>query len=108
MARISNSATIARAVADLAARQHGVIARRQLRHLGLTDDAILAAGPRRRGGPCLRKLLAARRPVAETVKYPIFRSLFEAKLLPLLAAADLAHLISNQVGARRHLPRAIS
>jgi very-short-patch-repair endonuclease len=29
------------------------------------------------------------RPVAETAKYATFRSLFEAKLLPLVAAADL-------------------
>ncbi len=52
-------------------------------------EAILANGPRRRGVPCLRKVLAAWRPVAETAKYATFRSLFEAKLLPLIAAARL-------------------
>lgn len=52
-------------------------------------DAILANGPRRRGAPCLRRILAAWRPVAETVRYATFRSLFEAKLLPLIASADL-------------------
>lgn len=52
-------------------------------------DAILAAGPRRRGAPYLRKVLAAWRPVAETARHANFRSLFETKLLPLIAAADL-------------------
>ncbi|MBS1882665.1 MAG: DUF559 domain-containing protein [Actinobacteria bacterium] len=52
-------------------------------------DAILADGPRRRGAPCLRKALAAWRPAAETAKHANFRSLFEAKLLPLIAAAGL-------------------
>lgn len=52
-------------------------------------DAILADGPRRRGAPCLRRVLEAWRPVAETAKHATFRSLFEAKLLPLIAAAGL-------------------
>ena len=52
-------------------------------------DAILASGPRRRGAPCLRRVLNDWRPVAETARYATFRSLFEAKLLPLVAAAGL-------------------
>jgi hypothetical protein len=52
-------------------------------------DAILAAGPRRRGAPCLRRVLYAWRPVADTAKYATVRSLFGAKLLPLVAAANL-------------------
>jgi very-short-patch-repair endonuclease len=52
-------------------------------------DAILASGPRRRGAHCLRGVIDAWRPVAETAKYATFRSLFEAKLLPLIAAAGL-------------------
>jgi very-short-patch-repair endonuclease len=51
--------------------------------------AVLDHGPRRRGAPCLRRALAPWRPVAETAKYATFRSLFEAKLLPLVAAAGL-------------------
>lgn len=52
-------------------------------------DAILTAGPRRRGAPCLRRILADWRPVAAKAAYPSFRSLFEAKLLPLVIAAGL-------------------
>jgi very-short-patch-repair endonuclease len=52
-------------------------------------DAILATGPKRRGAPCLRRVLAHWRPVAETAKHATFRSLFEAKLLPLIADAAL-------------------
>lgn len=52
-------------------------------------DAILADGPKRRGAPCLRRVLKDWRPVAETAKFATFRSLFEAKLLPLIAAAGL-------------------
>jgi very-short-patch-repair endonuclease len=52
-------------------------------------DAVLATGPKRRGAPCLRRVLAPWRPVAESSSYPTFRSLFEAKLLPLVAAAGL-------------------
>jgi very-short-patch-repair endonuclease len=52
-------------------------------------DAILANGPKRRGAPCLRGVIDDWRPVAETAKYATFRSLFEAKLLPLIAPAGL-------------------
>lgn len=52
-------------------------------------DAVLEGGPRRRGAPCLRQVLDEWRPVAETTKYATMRSLFEAKLLPLIAAAGL-------------------
>ncbi len=52
-------------------------------------DAVLANGPKRRGAPCLRRVIDDWRPVAETAKYTTFRSLFEAKLLPLVAAAGL-------------------
>jgi very-short-patch-repair endonuclease len=52
-------------------------------------DAILAAGPRRRGAPCLRRVIEEWRPVVETTNYKDVRSLFEAKLLPLVAAARL-------------------
>lgn len=52
-------------------------------------DAVLANGPPRRGAPALRTVIDEWRPVAETAKYSTFRSLFEAKLLPLVAAADL-------------------
>ncbi len=54
-----------------------------------TVEAVLDAGPRRRGAPCLRRVIASWRPVAETARHATFRSLFEAKLLPLLAAAGL-------------------
>jgi very-short-patch-repair endonuclease len=52
-------------------------------------DAILSGGPRRRGAPCLRRVIDDWRPVAETAKQATFRSLFEAKLLPLIASAGL-------------------
>jgi very-short-patch-repair endonuclease len=52
-------------------------------------DTILATGPRRRGAPCLRGVLDDWRPVAETAKYATVRSLFEAKLMPLVVAAGL-------------------
>src|SRR4051794_4884528 len=52
-------------------------------------DAILANGPKRRGAPCLRRVIDDWRPVAETATLATFRSLFEAKLLPLVAAAGL-------------------
>jgi very-short-patch-repair endonuclease len=52
-------------------------------------DAILATGPRRCGAPSLRGVLDDWRPVAETAKYSTVRSLFEAKLLPLVVAAGL-------------------
>jgi very-short-patch-repair endonuclease len=52
-------------------------------------EAILASRPRCRGAPCLRRILDDWRPVAETAKHATVRSLFEAKLLPLLVAANL-------------------
>lgn len=52
-------------------------------------DAVLASGPKRRGAPCLRRVIDDWRPVAETAKHATFRSLFEAKLLPLVATAEL-------------------
>jgi very-short-patch-repair endonuclease len=52
-------------------------------------EKILANGPKRRGAPCLRRVIDDWRPVAETAKHATFRSLFEAKLLPLVAAAGL-------------------
>jgi very-short-patch-repair endonuclease len=54
-----------------------------------TIDAVLAVGPKRRGAPCLRRVLVPWRPVTEAAKYATFRSLFEAKLLPLIGAAGL-------------------
>ena len=61
-----------------------------VKHLDLAAvDAVLADGPRRRGAPCLRGVLDEWRPVAETATYSTVRSLFEAKLLPLVAAARL-------------------
>lgn len=62
-------------------------------------EAVLANGPRRRGAPCLRGVLDEWRPVAETARYSTVRSLFEAKLLPLIAAAGLP---IPQVNARVH------
>ena len=52
-------------------------------------DAILASGSRRRGAPCLRRVMEEWRPVAETANFTDARSLFEVKLLPLIAAARL-------------------
>jgi hypothetical protein len=50
---------------------------------------VLEAGGKRRGAPALRRVIEDWRPVAETAKYATVRSLFEAKLLPLVAAAGL-------------------
>jgi len=88
--------SVARTIVDLA----GVYGEEQLREaveqaatrrvLDLAAiDAVLASGPRRRGAPCLRRIVHDWRPVAETAKHATFRSLFEAKLLPLIAAAGL-------------------
>ncbi|MBS1679080.1 MAG: DUF559 domain-containing protein [Actinobacteria bacterium] len=60
-------------------------------------EDVLENGPRRRGTPALRGVLDEWRPVAETAKYATVRSLFEAKLLPLIAAAGLP---MPQVNAR--------
>jgi very-short-patch-repair endonuclease len=87
---------VARTIVDLA----GVYGEKEMRESveraateGLLNvaqiDAILANGPKRRGAPCLRRVMDDWRPVAETAKYATFRSLFEAKLLPLIAAAGL-------------------
>jgi very-short-patch-repair endonuclease len=50
---------------------------------------VLEAGGKRRGAPALRRVIEDWRPVAETARYATVRSLFEAKLLPLVAAANL-------------------
>jgi hypothetical protein len=52
-------------------------------------EAVLDNGPRRRGAPALRIVLDEWRPVAETARYSTIRSLFEAKLLPLVVATGL-------------------
>jgi very-short-patch-repair endonuclease len=52
-------------------------------------EAVLEAGGRRRGAPALRRVIEDWRPVAETARYATVRSLFEAKLLPLVAKAGL-------------------
>jgi hypothetical protein len=52
-------------------------------------DAILAGGPSRRGAPCLRRVVEDWREVAATANFEDARSLFEVKLLPLIAAAGL-------------------
>jgi hypothetical protein len=52
-------------------------------------EAILDARPRRRGAPCLRRVIDDWRPVAETANFEDARSLYEVKLLPLIAAAGL-------------------
>jgi Transcriptional regulator, AbiEi antitoxin len=86
----------ARTIVDLAGTQGDKELRRMVemaatrRMLDIAAiDAILAAGPRRRGAPCLRTIVDEWRPVAETAKYATVRSLFEAKLLPLVAATGL-------------------
>jgi very-short-patch-repair endonuclease len=50
---------------------------------------VLEAGGKRRGAPALRRVIEDWRPVAETAKYATVRSLFEAKLLPLVARTGL-------------------
>lgn len=52
-------------------------------------EATLDRGGKRRGAPALRRVIEAWRPVAETARHATVRSLFEAKLLPLIAAAHL-------------------
>ncbi len=88
--------TVSRTIVDLAGT-HGIDQLRELVEMAATEglldvaavDAVLASGPRRRGAPALRTVLAEWRPVAETARHATFRSLFEAKLLPLIAAAHL-------------------
>ena len=88
--------TVARTVVDLAGTQgieqlrDAVAMAATLRVLDIAAvDAVLANGPRRRGAPALRTVVDEWRPVAEIARYSTFRSLFEAKLLPLIAAANL-------------------
>jgi very-short-patch-repair endonuclease len=52
-------------------------------------EAVLAGGGRRRGAPALRRVIEDWRPVAETAQHATVRSLFEAKLLPLIAKSEL-------------------
>jgi very-short-patch-repair endonuclease len=52
-------------------------------------EGVLEAGRKRRGAPALRRVIEEWRPVAETARYATVRSLFEAKLLPLVAKAGL-------------------
>jgi very-short-patch-repair endonuclease len=88
--------TVARTVVDLAGT-NGIEKLREAVEMAATRkaldiaaiDAILANGPKRRGAPCLRSVIDEWRPVAETAKFATVRSLFEAKLLPLIAAAGL-------------------
>lgn len=88
--------TVARTFVDLAGT-HGIEKLRETVEMAATlnlldiaaVEAALANAPRRRGVPCMRGVLDEWRPVAETAKYSTVRSLFEAKLLPLIAAAGL-------------------
>ncbi|MGH2937767.1 MAG: type IV toxin-antitoxin system AbiEi family antitoxin domain-containing protein [Solirubrobacterales bacterium] len=88
--------TVARILVDLAGT-HGIDKLREAvetaafrKKLDIAAvEAVLANGPRRRGAPALRTVLDEWRPVEETAKYSTIRSLFEAKLLPLIAAAGL-------------------
>jgi very-short-patch-repair endonuclease len=88
--------TVARTVVDLAG-VHGIEKLRESVEMAASKnmldigaiDAVLANGPRRRGTPALRTVVDEWRPVAETARYATIRSLFEAKLLPLIAAAGL-------------------
>ncbi len=52
-------------------------------------EGVLEGGGKRRGAPALRRVIEEWRPVAETARYATVRSLFEAKLLPLVATAAL-------------------
>jgi very-short-patch-repair endonuclease len=52
-------------------------------------EKVIEVGGKRRGAPALRRVIQDWRPVAETARYATVRSLFEAKLLPLVAAANL-------------------
>jgi len=88
--------TVARTIVDLAGT-HGIDKLREAVEMAAWKkrldiaavEAVLASGPRRRGAPALRLVLEEWRPVAETARYSTVRSLFEAKLLPLIAAAGL-------------------
>jgi very-short-patch-repair endonuclease len=52
-------------------------------------EEVLESGGKRRGAPALRRVIEDWRPVAERARYATVRSLFEAKLLPLVAKARL-------------------
>ncbi len=52
-------------------------------------EGVLGAGGKRRGAPALRRVIDEWRPVAETARHATVRSLFEAKLLPLIATSEL-------------------
>jgi very-short-patch-repair endonuclease len=88
--------TVARTVVDLAGT-HGIEKLREAVEMAATRkrldiaavDAALAKAPRRRGVPVLRTVIDEWRPVAETTMHSTIRSLFEAKLLPLIATAGL-------------------
>jgi very-short-patch-repair endonuclease len=88
--------TVARTIVDLAGT-NGIEKLREAVEMAATAkkldiaaiEAVLASGPRRRGAPALRIVLDEWRPVAETARHSTVRSLFEAKLLPLIAAAGL-------------------
>jgi very-short-patch-repair endonuclease/predicted transcriptional regulator of viral defense system len=88
--------SVARTVVDLAGT-HGIEKLREAVEMAATRkvldiaaiEAVLAKWPRRRGAPTLRIVLDEWRPVAEMAKYATIRSLFEARLLPLIAAAGL-------------------
>jgi very-short-patch-repair endonuclease len=87
--------TVARVLVDLAGT-HGIDELRKAVEMAATRrvldiaavEAVLAKG-KRRGAPALRSVLGEWRPVAETARHSTIRSLFEAKLLPLVAAANL-------------------
>jgi very-short-patch-repair endonuclease len=87
--------TVSRVLVDLAGT-HGIDELRKAVEMAATRrvldiaavEAILAKG-KRRGAPALRSVLDEWRPVEETARYSTIRSLFEAKLLPLVAAANL-------------------
>jgi predicted transcriptional regulator of viral defense system/very-short-patch-repair endonuclease len=87
---------VARTVVDLAGTygEHGLretferAAAAGKLDLAAIED-VLEAGGKRRGAPALRRVIEDWRPVAETARYATVRSLFEAKLLPLVAEAGL-------------------
>jgi very-short-patch-repair endonuclease/predicted transcriptional regulator of viral defense system len=87
--------TVARTLVDLAGSS-GIDKLREAVEMAVTRkafdiaavEAVLAQG-KRRGAPALRTVIEEWRPIAETARYSTVRSLFEAKLLPLVVAAGL-------------------
>lgn len=87
--------TVARTLVDLAGT-HGIDKLREAVEMAATRGALdiaaveatLAKG-KRRGAPALRTVLDEWRPAEETARYSTIRSLFEAKLLPLVVVAEL-------------------